>query len=107
MEGNRRLIVQRRTAQRERDSPGADVTPWLPSATLWARVEQPRGRQYYAAPLVDGRVVTTFRTRYRADAVRITDRLVWEGAEYDVHAVLDEHGAHRWLLIHASARPAQ
>ena len=99
-EGNRAIVVQRRATSRARG--GAVQTTWADHAPAWARIRQPHGREYFAGPLVEGRVATIFSIRYRDD-VRPTDRVVWNGTPYDIHAVLDPDAGRRRLEIHASA----
>ena len=77
---DRRLTLLRRDSI-TRDTQGAAVETWTAYATVWAGKEDLRGREFYAADQMQGRVTTKFLIRWRDD-VLLTDRLSCEGLTY-------------------------
>ncbi len=102
-EGNRQIELQRETPATV-DEIGRPGTPtWTTYASPWARVTQPRGQEFFTnANPVQGRRSAVFRVRYVA-GIKVTDRVKWNGLDYDIHDVVDEGGNHRWVALHTSA----
>ena len=102
-EGNRQIELQLLTPATV-DEIGRPVTPtWATYASPWALVTQPRGQEFFTnANPVQGRRAAVFRFRYVA-GIRVTDRVRWNGRDYDIHDVVDEGGDHRWVELHTSA----
>ena len=101
-EGNRQIALQRE-APAPPDELGRPRTAWTTYAEPWARVTQAGGQEFFTnANLVQGRQPAVFRFRYVA-GIKVTDQVRWNGLAYDIHAVVDEGGDHRWVELHTSA----
>lgn len=99
---DRRLTI-RRLVETGRDAMNAPVVEWSDVATVWAQQRLNRGSERFAAEQVSGTAVMTFHIRYRAD-LTITDRLVYEGREYEIIAPPREIGRRVVSEIDAVAR---
>lgn len=101
---DQRVTLQRRTVGR--DERGQALETWATVATLWARVQPRRGRDFFAAAQDQATFDCTVWLRYRAD-ILATDRLLWKGQPLDiVGQPVDVHGAGVWteLMCTQSAR---
>ena len=104
-EGNRRIEIQRETETV--DDLGRKSRSWATVATAWARLMTPGGQEFFTdANPVQARERAVFRIRYVPD-VQVTDRVRWDGRVYNIHAVVDEKGGHRWLQLQTSAAMPQ
>lgn len=65
---------------------------------IWAAVEPLQGRELFAAQEHHAEVTTRIRIRYR-DGVTAKMRVVFEGAYYDIKAVIDPERRHRELHL--------
>lgn len=80
------VLDQRVTLQSKSVSRGAngeEVVTWNDVATVWARVAQLRGREYFAAAQMQDAVDVKVTIRYRAGVTR-DQRLLWNGAPLDI-----------------------
>ncbi len=102
-EGNRQIELQREDPPTLDEIGRPQVPTWTTYATPWARVTQPRGQEFFTnANQVQGRQPAVFRFRYVA-GIKVTHRVRWNERPYDIHAVVDEGGDHRWVELHTSA----
>lgn len=58
----------------ERTDSGATPNEWQPGATVWAEVEQLRGRTLFAAQEANAETTARIRMRYRADVAAATGK---------------------------------
>lgn len=66
-----------------RDAMGGETVTWATTATVWARAEQIRGREYVALQQSQSDLEVRFTIRYRND-VTADSRLTWRGQTYEV-----------------------
>ena len=78
---DQRVTLQSRSTVQ--DAHGQDTITWVDVATVWAQVQAPRGREFFAAAQVQQEQSLKVRIRYRAD-VLTTWRLVWQGRHHDI-----------------------
>ncbi len=81
---------------------GETETVWMTYAEPFARVDPLIGREYFAAAQVNAEQSVKFTLRYRND-IQPSDRLTYNGAEFDVQSAIDVGGRHRETLIYAKA----
>lgn len=96
--GDLRHRVTIRQKQITHDSNGYPQETWENAATVWAAVEPLSGREYFQAAAVQAEQPVRFTIRYRSD-ITAEMRLRYEGKDYDIKAVIDLKGQHRWLQI--------
>ena len=99
-----RLTLRRRVAGV--DAFGQESVTWADLASVWGEAEPLQGREFFAAAQVREDVTVRFVIRYRSD-VTAKDRVVWNGREFDVYAVLEDDGARVRLTLMASAADAE
>jgi SPP1 family predicted phage head-tail adaptor len=75
---------------------------WVSYAEPFARVDPLLGREYFAAAQVNAEQSIKFTMRYRSD-IQPSDRLTYNGAEFDIQSAIDVGGRHRETLIYAKA----
>lgn len=73
------------------DEVGQETITWTDEATVWAEVQQLRGRELFAAAGTVYENTTRVRIRHRTD-VQATWRLVWNGKNHDITAVIEVGG---------------
>lgn len=65
------------------DAHGQESTSWTTLATVWAKAEPLRGRDFFAAGQTQSAVTTRFAIRWRADLTG-AHRVLWRGVPYDI-----------------------
>ncbi len=75
------VTLQLRTAGT--DAHGQESTTWTDVATVWAKAEPLRGRDFFAAGQTQSGVTTRFAIRWRADLTGV-HRVLWRGVPYDI-----------------------
>lgn len=65
------------------DAHGQESTTWADLATVWAKAEPLRGRDFFAAAQTQLSVSVRFVVMYRSDLVG-TMRVLWRGKPYDI-----------------------
>ena len=81
------------------DDYGQPLNTWKDAATVWAKVEDLTGREYFAAQQVPTAEVSTRVTiRWRAD-IEPAMRVVHGARVLDIKAVLDPDGRKRELQL--------
>jgi SPP1 family predicted phage head-tail adaptor len=93
---NQRITLRQRAAGL--DALGQESGSWTDVATVWASAEPLRGREFFAAGQVQTEASTRFRIRYLAGVVP-TMQVVWNGAPYDINAVIDVDGRKHTLEL--------
>lgn len=78
---------------------GEEVQTWEDVATVWARVQPLRGRDFFAAAQMQSSTDHRVVIRYRAD-VLATWRVVWRGLVLEVVGdPINVDGARTWLEL--------
>lgn len=75
------VTLQVRTAGQ--DAHGQESTDWTNLATVWAKTEPLRGRDFFAAGQMQSGVTTRFTIRWRANLTG-AQRVLWRGTPYDI-----------------------
>jgi len=94
---DQRITLQRYTTTA--DGGGGVTRTWSDLATVWAGVMAKSGRE----SLEEGRINATFAVVFtiRNRDVRETDRIIWQGENYNIRGVLREGGRAMYLRIEA------
>lgn len=92
------ITIQDQTTSQ--DSCGGVVDTWTDFATVRASVEPLQGREFYASQQFQAEVTTRFRIRH-ISGVKPTMRVVFEGRNFNIQAVLDPNEMHRELHLMA------
>lgn len=98
---DRRADLQHQTAPR--NSRGEAIPTFTTYATVWARKEDIRGREFFAAQQLNIESPTTFTIRFRADMLN-TDRMIVDGVIYNIRNI-NEVPRRKWLNILATRLP--
>jgi SPP1 family predicted phage head-tail adaptor len=93
---SQRITLQQRSVGQ--DSLGQEATTWVDLATVWARAEPLRGREYFAAGQVQTPVDARFTIRHRA-GVTPAMRLLHGAQAYDIISVIDVDSAGHTLEL--------
>ncbi len=96
---DRRVVIERYTTTQ--DEVGEPVKTYEAVDTIWAQVLPLRGQERFVAQQEYAEVTTRFRLRHRTD-IDEKMRLVHDGDEYDIMAIL-EIGRREGLEILAKA----
>ena len=83
---DRRITVQQATTTL--DSFGEPIKAWADLCTVWAQVKPVGGNERFQGQQVNPEVDTRFIIRYRTD-VRVAQRVVYDGEQYDVLGILE------------------
>ena len=93
----RHRVALERQGQAVQDPQTGDLmSGWVHLKMVWASVEALSGREFIAAQAAQSEV--TARVTMRKTDVRVTDRLVYQDAIYDIHAVLPDPKSGREYL---------
>lgn len=91
------VTLQVRTAGT--DAHGQEATTWTDVATVWAKAEPLRGRDFFAAGQMQVAVSTRFAIRWRAELTAV-HRVLWRGQPYDIDgAPIDVDGRRHTLEL--------
>ena len=74
--------------QVSRSAIGEELVTWAAVATVWARVEPMRGREWFAAAQTQDATDHRVTIRYRTDVVREM-RVLWGAVALDIVSVID------------------
>ncbi len=97
--GALRHRVQLQSRQAGLDELGQPLDGWQTQATVWASVEDLRGREFFEAQQADmNEVSTRIVMRYRTD-VAPEQRLAHDGRSFNVVGILDPDGRRRRLEV--------
>ncbi|WP_407280604.1 phage head closure protein [Aromatoleum evansii] len=83
---DKRVTLQSKSVTR--NSIGEEVVSWVDVATVWARVEPIRGREFFAAAQMQDATDHRVTIRYRTGVVREM-RVVWGSLTLDIVSVID------------------
>lgn len=86
---DQRVTLQQRESD-DVDGNGQPVADWEDVATVWAKVEPLRGREYFAAGQTQSQVDVKVTVRYRVGVVP-TMRLMWREVPHDIVSVIEPH----------------
>jgi SPP1 family predicted phage head-tail adaptor len=78
-----RITIEQRSAGV--DALGQPLTTWATVATVWAKAEPLRGREFFAAGQLQGELSVKFTIRHRADVAE-TMRVLWRGQAHEIVA---------------------
>ncbi len=78
---DQRVTIQARTPGQ--DGRGQALDTWVDVATVWARVQPRRGRDFFAAAQDQATFDCTVWLRYRSD-ITAAHRLLWRGAPLSI-----------------------
>lgn len=93
---SQRVTLQQ--ASRVKDAAGATSDAWADVATLWARVEPLRGKEYFAGDQMQEAVDYRVTIRHRSGVDR-TMRVMWRGNPLDVVSVIDVNASRKTLEL--------
>jgi len=93
---DQRITIQQRTVGQ--DAAGGATYTWSTLATMWARAQPLRGREFLQAAQTQANVDVKFSIRYRSD-VAPTMNVSWRGVDHNIAAVMDVEGAKEWLEL--------
>lgn len=91
-----RVTLEARSATRAPN--GEELLSWAPIATVWARVEPLRGREWFAGGQMQSAVDYRITIRYRSGITR-EQRIVWQGLPLDVVSVIDVNARRETLEL--------
>jgi SPP1 family predicted phage head-tail adaptor len=80
------------------DTDGYPTQKWEPLFSIWAAVRPASGREYFQAAAVQAEHQVRFTMRYRKD-ITVDMRLRYDRHNYEIKAVIDLEGRHRWLEV--------
>ena len=98
---NRRVIIQQEFSTE--DLQGGRSKTWADIATVWASSEPMAGRESYTWGKLLGEATYVVRMRHRSD-IRPKMRLLYGFRSFDITSVIDEHEAHRFLVLGCTER---
>lgn len=92
---DQRITIQQRVAAV--DAAGQDNYTWVDFATVWARAEPVRGREFFAASQTQSTIDTKFTLRWR-EGIDSTMRVLWREVPYDIASPPIDVGGQRVSL---------
>ena len=84
---DQRVTIQSKTATRAAN--GEEVLTWTTFATVWAKVEQLSGREFFAGAQMQDWVNARVTIRYKAGVVHDM-RVTWRGDPLEVVSVVEK-----------------
>lgn len=82
---DQRVTLQSKSVTRATN--GEEVVTWNTVATVWAQVQQLRGKEFFAGAQMQDEVDVRVRLRYRTGVTR-DQRLLWNSAPLDIVSVI-------------------
>lgn len=101
---DQRVTIQRLTLAS--DGQGGSTESWADVVTVWAHVRPRSGREVVQFDRVNGEHAYLFVIRYRS-GIRESDRLVWQGVNYNIRSISDQSGRKLYLELDAERGVAQ
>ena len=98
---DRRITIQSLSVVQ--DAAGQPIETWDGTVTVWSRLINQTGGERFTAQQVIGSSVITFRIRYRDGLDVKQNRVLYDGHEYDIHAIR-ELGRREAIELDCSAR---
>lgn len=95
---DQQAIIKRQT--RTADGLGGWTVTDTNVATVWAHIRPKKGREYGIHDKVEAPALYIFAIRYRSDILD-SDRITWNGADYNIRAILTRGGRKMFLEIEA------
>lgn len=96
---DRRITIERVTI--ETSPSGSPIETWNPLATVWAKVDQQGGREFFASAQQVSERKVVFRIRW-IDGLTVLDRVMCDGEVHDIHEVR-RLGRKEGLELHTTA----
>ena len=81
---DRRITIERLTVTYSES--GEPIQAWEAVATVWAKVEQQGGREFFATAQEVSERKVVFRIRW-IEGLTVLDRVMLDGAVHDIHEV--------------------
>lgn len=78
---DRRITIERFTQTQAPD--GSPIETWAPLGTVWAKVDQQGGREFFATAQEVSERKVVFRIRW-IEGLTVLDRVMCDGAEHDI-----------------------
>lgn len=94
---DRRVTIQARSESRS--ASGAVLATWVDVATVWAAIEQLRGRELIAAQAEGSEISGKIRMHYRS-GVTSKHRIVYGSRIFDIVAAVDPSDRHEVLELY-------
>ncbi|CAK7257248.1 MULTISPECIES: phage head closure protein [unclassified Shinella] len=94
---DRRITIQRYSVVGD-DGMGNQITEWADLATVWAKVRQEGGREFFAQAAIQAERRVIFTIRWME--VWVIDRIQYDGIEYNIKEVR-ELGRQAGVELHA------
>ena len=94
-----RVDIQQRTGTL--DTFGQAVQTWATLFTCWASIEDISGKELFASMAINSEISTHIYIRYRA-GLTAAHRVLYQGAVYNIQAVVDATGRKRELHLMCS-----
>jgi SPP1 family predicted phage head-tail adaptor len=101
---DKRITIRRETRTADRIG-GYDIT-LSTVATVWAHVRPKAGTESIRADRVEAKNMVLFVIRWRDDVLE-SDRITWDGVDYNIRAILRRGGRKLYLEIEAERGAAQ
>ena len=98
---DRRITIQREMVVGD-DGYGNEIVDWGDVATVWARVIQQTGREFFALAAIQAETRVVFHLRF-IEGMTTEDRVDYEGQLHDIHEVR-ELGRRAGLELYTTAR---
>ena len=92
-----RIILQRKTITRS--SAGEETVSWSDEATVWAKAEPIRGREYFQAQAVQSEVNMRFVIRFRFVFRTAVYRIKFGVKFYNIDSIINIEGLNHWQEI--------
>ena len=85
---NKRVTIQRAT--NIYDAAGGTIKSWNDVATIWAKVEEGRGSEFYQNRQFENQQQAILTIRYRED-VTVHDRISFDGRFFSIVSIQDKN----------------
>lgn len=100
--GNLRERVELQEKTVEQNEFGEEIVTYETIETVWARVEPLKGQERFEAQQVTAKLSVRIYVRHRTD-LSVQDRVVWDGKEFNILAMLNADERRRFLQLDCEA----
>lgn len=80
---DQRVTLQGKQSPMDREANGEEAIDWTDIATVWARAEVIRGREFINLRAAASEITTRFTIRYRSD-LSTAVRVLWDAVPYQI-----------------------
>lgn len=97
----KRIVTIERAVDAQDGTTGAMDRSWVPFASMWARIEPLRGKEYFAADAVQAEVDTRITVRWNNAVGDIVerDRVQHQGTIYNIVSVIHVEAGRREVQL--------